>query len=154
MAKEGPADLQKFLHPFPADVQANALFLREFIRRLYPKCNELIYDGSYALAFGWSTTDKLGDTFCSIAVYSRYVHFGFYRGCDIADPEQRLSGKGNQYRYLIVHDTKEFPQTYIKKLLKEAYANSLARLTIANKKPALQGLTIIKSISAKKRRLS
>jgi len=154
MAKEAPSDLEKFLRPFPKDVQANALWLREFVRDLYPLCNELIYDGPYALAFGWSTTDKLGDTFCSIAVYSKYVHFGFYRGCDIADPEQRLSGKGNQYRYLIVHDTKEFPKTYIKKLLKEAYANSLTRLTIANKKPALQGLTITKSISPKKRRPS
>src|SRR5258708_3946453 len=112
MAKEDLADLKKFLRPFPAGVQANALWLREFVWDLYPRCNELIYDGPYVLAFGWSTTDKLGDCFCSVAAYSRYVHFAFYRGCDIADPEQRLSGKGNQYRYLIVHEAKDFPKTY------------------------------------------
>lgn len=150
MPKETVKDLLKFLKPFPKQVRENALWLREFAWDLYPDCNELIYDNYNAVAFGWSLSDKLGDVFCNIAVgrTSHNVHFGFYWGSKIADPEKKLIGEGNQYRYILVPDIKKFPKTYIKKLLKEAYAYSMAKMKAG--KP-LQGATIVKSISAKKR---
>ena len=151
MPKETAKDLLKFLKPFPKQVKENALWLREFAWDLYPDCNELIYDNYNAVAFGWSISDKLGDTFCSIAVgrTSHNVHFGFYWGSKIADPEKKLIGEGNQYRYILVPDIKKFPKAYIKKLLKEAYAYSLAKMK-ENKQP-VKGATIVKSVSAKKR---
>jgi hypothetical protein len=103
------------------------------------------------LAIGWSPTDRVGHTFCSIAVGSnKYVHFGFYWGSEIADPEKMLLGKGNQYRYIIVKNKSDFPKTYIKKLVKEAYANSLAK--VKDKKQIMKGVTITKSISPVKKR--
>src|SRR6478752_23838 len=128
MPKEDTTDLKKFLVPFSADVQELALWLREFVWDLYPNANELIYDNYNALAFGWSPTEKVTHTFCSIAVFAKYVHFGFYWGSEIADPEKKLLGKGNQYRYIIINNKNDFPKTYIKKLLKEAWANSLAKV--------------------------
>ena len=151
MSKEETKDLIKFLKPFSSENKELALWLREFVWELYPRCNELIYDNYNALAFGWSTSDRLGDTFCSIAVFGKeYVHFGFYWGSQIADPEKMLEGKGSQYRYIKVYNKKDFPKTYIKKLMKEAYANSLGKLKEG--KQVLKGMTITKSISAKKRR--
>ena len=151
MSKEQTKDLLKFLKPFPNDVKERALWLREFVWDLYPDCNELIYDNYNALAFGWSPTDRLGHTFCSIAAgrSSNNVHFGFYWGSQIADPKKILIGEGNQYRYILVKSKDDFPKTYIKKLLKEAYANSLAK--VKDKKQLMQGATITKSISAAKR---
>ena len=153
MGKEHTADLLKFLKPFPEEIQQTALWLREFVWDLYPTANELIYDNYNAVAFGWSPTDKVGHTFCSIAVgrTSYNIHFGFYWGSEIADPEKKLLGEGNQYRYLLVPDVKKFPKAYIKKLIKEAYANSLAK--VKDKKQLQQGKTIVKSISAAKRSL-
>ena len=79
MSKEETKDLLKFLTPFSDETREIALWLREFIWDLYPEANELIYDNYNALAFGWSPSGKLSDTFCSIAVWSdKYVHFGFY----------------------------------------------------------------------------
>jgi hypothetical protein len=150
MPVENTKDLKKFLRPYPRKVQEMALSLREFVWKLYPDCNELIYDNYNAVAFGWSTSDKLGDTFCSIAAFAEYVHFGFYWGSEIADPEKKLSGKGNQYRYIKLSDSKDFPKPYIKKLLKEAYANSIAKLKTGEQ--VVKGITIVKSISAKKKR--
>ena len=150
MSKEQTSDLIKFLEPFPANVQEIALWLREFVWDLYPNCNELIYDNYNALAFGWSPTDRLGHTFCSVAVMSKYVHFGFYWGSEIADPEKMLLGKGNQYRYIKVENKNDFPKTYIRKLLKEAYANSLTK--VKDKNQIHKGETIIKSISPIKKR--
>jgi ABC-type transporter MlaC component len=58
-------------------------------------------------------------------------------------------GQGNQYRYILVTDKKKFPRAYIKKLVNEAYANSLAK--VKDKKQIICGQTIVKSISDKKR---
>lgn len=151
MSKEQTKDLLKFLKPFSGDIQKRALWLREFVWDLYPDSNELIYDNYNALAVGWSPTDRVGHTFCSIAVgrTSGNVHFGFYWGSQIADPKKILVGKGNQYRYILVPSIDDFPKAYIKKLIKEAYANSLAK--VKDKKQIMHGLTITKSISSAKR---
>jgi hypothetical protein len=152
MSKEQTKDLLKFLKPFPNEIKERALWLREFVWGLYPDCNELIYDNYNALAFGWSPTDRVGHTFCSIAVgrSSHNVHFGFYWGSQIADPEKLLIGEGNQYRYLLVKSKDTFPRAYIRKLLKEAYSNSLAK--VKDRGQIMHGATITKSISAAKRK--
>ncbi|HXB31847.1 MAG TPA: hypothetical protein VNV35_00430 [Puia sp.] len=150
MSKDEIKDLLVFIRPYPEAVQELALWLREWVWDLYPGCNELIYDSYNAVAFGWSLTDRLSHTFCSVAVMAKYVHFGFYWGSEIADPEKRLLGKGNQYRYIVVKEKADFPKTYIKKLLKEAYANSLAK--VKENTPLVKGQTIVKAIYSKKKR--
>ena len=151
MSKDQTTDLLKFLKPFEEDVKDLVLWLREFVWDLYPTANELIYDNYNALAFGWSPTDRVGHTFCNIAIgrTSKNIHFGFYWGSQIADPEKRLIGNGNQYRYLLVKSKKDFPKTYIKKLLKEAYINSV--LKVKDQSQILKGQTITKSVSTVKR---
>ena len=151
MSKEQNKDLIKFLKPFGSEIEELVLWLREFVWDLYPQTNELVYDNYNAVAFGWSPTDRQGHTFCSIAVgrSSKNVHFGFYWGNEIADPEHLLSGQGNQYRYILVTDKNKFPKSYIEKLVKEAYANSLAK--VKDEKQFINGQTIVKSISSKKR---
>jgi hypothetical protein len=153
MSKEDVSDLQIFLKPFDKEMQELVLWLREFVWDLYPKANELIYDNYNALAFGWSPTDRVGHTFCSVAIgrTSKNIHFGFYWGSEIPDPEKLLIGEGNQYRYILVKNQADFPKTYIKKLIKEAFANSVAK--VKDKKQFMEGKTITKSISQKKREL-
>ena len=153
MSKEDIKDILKFLSPFDREIKDIVIWLREFIWDTYPKTNELIYDNYNALAVGWSPTDRVGHTFCSIAVgrTSKNIHFGFYWGSEISDPEKKLIGQGNQYRYILVKSISEFPKAYIKKLLKEAYANSMTK--VKDKKQIMHGNTITKSISTKKREL-
>jgi hypothetical protein len=150
MPKEEVKDLIKFMLPYPDAVKAAALWLREFVWDLYPETNELIYDNYNAVAFGWSPTDKAGDVFCSIAVASDHVNFGFNRGVDIADPGKILLGNGSQYRYIQVRGRDDFPEEYMKQLLEAAYQNSIERMKPI-KKP-LKGGTIVKSISPVKKR--
>ena len=150
MSKEDTKDLIKFLKPFPDNVKEITLWLREFIWLLYPSSNELIYDNYNALAIAFSLTDKASDAFCGVAVYSKYVNFGFNRGSEIIDSDKILSGKGSLYRYITIKEKKDFPKAYIKKLLKEAYTNSLARFK--ESKQAIKGQTITKLILPVKRR--
>src|SRR5436305_4569770 len=151
MSKEQTKDLLKFLEPFGDDVTDLVMWLRDFAWDLCPKANELIYDNYNAVAFGWSPTDKVGHTVCSIAVgrSTKNVHFGFYWGSELSDPDKILLGEGNQYRYILVTDRKKFPKADIKKLVNEAYANSLSK--VKDQKQIIYGQTIVKSISDKKR---
>jgi hypothetical protein len=151
MSKPQTKDLLKFLKPFGAEITGKVMWLREFVWDLYPQANELIYDNYNALAFGWSPTDRVGHTFCSIAVgrTSKNIHFGFYWGSEIADPEKMLLGEGNQYRYILVKRIEDFPEDYIKGLMEDAFDNSMAK--VKDPKMLLYGLTITKSISAVKR---
>lgn len=151
MSKDQTKELLKFLSPFGDEITELALWLREFVWDLYPNTNELIYDNYNALAIGWSPTDRVGHIFCSIAIgrTSKNVHFGFYWGSQIPDPLKKLIGKGNQYRYILVKNKKDFPKTYIKKLVKDAYINSLAK--VKDPKQIMKGATITKSISPVKR---
>jgi hypothetical protein len=150
MSKKDKKDLIKFLRPYPAPVRELALWLRDFVWDHYPHCNELIYDNYNALAFGWSPTDRLGHTFCSVAVLPHYVHFGFYWGTQISDPEKILLGKGKQYRYIKVENKKDFPKAYILKLMKDAFANSVAK--VKDNTEIRKGMTITKSVSPVKKR--
>ena len=151
VANSPSKDLLKFIKPFPEDVQETVLWLRDFVWKLYPEANELIYDNYNAVAFGWSLTDKQQHCFCTIAVFrTNYnIHFGFYYGNLLNDTEKMLLGKGNQYRYLLIKNKKDLPKTYIKKLLNEAYINSLNK--VKDKSQLKEGLIITKSISAVKR---
>lgn len=151
MSKTDTKDLLKFLEPFTKEIQDIAMELRKFVWDLYPETNELIYDNYNAVAFGWSPSDKVGETFCSIAVGSnKYIHFGFYWGSKIEDPENMLLGKGNQYRFIRVKTIEDFPKEYMKSILEKAYVYSISIMKDPTMK--LQGLTMVKSISEKKRR--
>lgn len=151
MAKRDSGVLIKVLKPFPKEVAKTALSLREFVWDLYPESNELIYDNYNAVAIGWSVTDRVSHVFCNIAVgrSNHSIQFGFYWGSKIADPEKKLIGNGNQYRYFRVVNLDSFPRPYIKKLMKVAYHYSLS--LVKDRGLIRHGQTIMKSISEKKR---
>ena len=151
MGKIAPGPFSGFLTPFTTDTRQKVKWLVDFVRALYPKANELIYDNYNAVVCGWSPTDRAGHIFCSVAVFrtNENLHFGFYWGSALPDPEKLLLGKGNQYRYLLVKDLSLFPKAYVKKLIREAFALSLSKV----KEPAQlsNGQILVKSISASKR---
>lgn len=150
MSKTETAELLKFLLPYSENIVKTALWLRDFVWDLYPETNELIYDNYNAVAFGWSPTDKAGDVFCSVAVYSEHVNFGFLRGSELPDKDKRLVGGGSLYRYIKVTDVEDFPREYMKHMLEMAFENSIGRMKPQKKE--VKGQTIVKSISPAKRR--
>jgi hypothetical protein len=148
MAKEDTERLLAMLEVFAPPVRETTVWLRERIWDMFPECNELIYDNYNALAIGWGFTDKLGDVFCSLAVYS-HVNLGFNRGTELADPAGLLQGKGNIYRYLTLKDAELLNSKPVQQLLHEAYTHALTRLKSTKH---ITGQTIVKSVSVKKRR--
>ena len=151
MAKADKEDLVEFLKPFDPSIAELAMWLREFVWDLYPECNEQIYDGPNALAFGWTPSGRTSDTFSTIAIYNNNcVQFGFYWGADLQDRKGLLEGNGKQYRFIRVTNRKDLPVNYAKELLNQAHVNSLARAKKMDAAP--KGTTTVKSISPKKKR--
>lgn len=152
MGKQDTGDLLQFLKPFDTDTINLVLWLRDFVWNNYPAANELIYDNYNAVAVGWSLSEKLGDTFCSTAVFrtNSNVHFGFLKGNLLPDPEKILIGKGKQYRYLPVKEMRKFPVAYMKKLLKISHALAQEKAKFSGTVP--KGITITKSVSEAKRK--
>jgi hypothetical protein len=150
VSKADTKDLLKFLEAFPPESREIALWLRDWVWGLYPKCNELIYDNYNFLAFGWGPTERMSDIFCNIAVGTRGVIFGFIWGVKLDDPKGLLAGGGNQFRSLRVPDIKKFPKSDVKDLIKQAFEISVERLKGKPQTP--NGQTITKSISPTKRR--
>jgi hypothetical protein len=151
MAKKDDKDLKLFLQAFDGRIAEIALWLRDFVWDLYPECNELIYDGPAALAFGWTPSERTSDVFSTIAIYNNEcVQFGFYKGNLLSDPEKLLEGKGKQYRFIRVTDISNFSIEGAKELLHEAYINSLS--TAKGVEKAARGTTTVRFISQKKRR--
>lgn len=150
MASSDDKELLKFLEPYPPESREVALALRAWVWKLYPRCNELIYDNYNFLAFGWAPTTKRGDIFCNVAVGTRGVMFGFMRGNELDDPDGLLGGSGSRFRSIRVPTIKGFPKVYARYLIKQAFALSISSLKGRPETP--NALTIVKSISEKKRR--
>lgn len=112
-------DFQRFLDL--KDKQLVALFadLRNFILELYPDSNELVYH-THALTSVFSISDKLGDAFCMIPIYSNHLNLGFNKGTKLKDPHGLLTGTGNLIRHMDIHKPIDYRNPKVKALIKEA----------------------------------
>ena len=93
------------------------------------------------------------DVFLSLAIYNnKGVLFAFVKGETLSDTRGLLEGNGKHYRYIRVADLATFPREYAFELLAESYNKTLT--AAKNLSDAPSGLTIVKSVSTKKRRPS
>jgi len=150
--KPNPA-LKKFLAPYDDEIQQLAMELRNFVTDLVPEANELIWDNYNAVALAYSKSEKLKDAFCHIAVYAKYVNFGFNRGAELSKTTLKLRGKGKLIRHISVKDFQEFPQDTIKDMIWEAVGIS-ERLNSDLLGKEIKPKSMVMSISEKKIRPS
>jgi len=120
-------ELKKFLKPYDDSIQELTLTLRDFITDLVPEANELIWDNYNAVAIAYSTSEKLKDAFCHIAVYTKHVNVGFNRGAELTIGDMQLQGTGKRIRHIKVKDFTSFPKEEIEKLVWEAVSLSEKR---------------------------
>jgi Domain of unknown function (DU1801) len=100
-----------------------ALFkdVREFILEIYPDSNELLYH-THALTAVFSISDKLGDAFCMIPIYTNHLNLGFNKGTLIKDPDKLLKGTGNLIRHISITAPADYRNKKVKDLIKAAVA--------------------------------
>ena len=114
--------------------------LRNFILSLYPESIEILYH-THALTSVYSTSEKLGDAFCMIPIYTNHLNLGFNKGSLLKDNDKLLKGTGKLIRHIPIIKTKDYNNNKVSNLVKNAID-----LAISNMKsqPKTSGLTISK----------
>lgn len=114
--------------------------LREFVLEICPPSNELLYH-THALTAVFSVSDKLGDAFCMIPVYTNHLNLGFNKGTLLTDPHKLLTGTGNLIRHIPIAKPADYRNKKVKDLVKAAASFALKDM----EKPAtVTGTTISK----------
>ena len=114
--------------------------LRTFILELHPTSNELLYH-THALTSVFSITEKLGDAYCMIPIYTAHLNLGFNKGTLLKDPHQLLQGTGNLIRHIPIAKPSDYRNAKVKSLVNEAAAFAIADLDAPTK---AKGKTISK----------
>ncbi|HRF82208.1 MAG TPA: DUF1801 domain-containing protein [Flavobacteriales bacterium] len=116
------------------------LDLRVFVLELHPDANELLYH-THALTSVYSISEKLGDAFCMIPIYTAHLNLGFNKGTLLKDPHKLLQGTGNLIRHIPISKPSDYRNARVKALVKEAAAFAIADLDAPTK---AKGKTISK----------
>ena len=94
-----PRDLIRFLKRFDPPVRDLALATRDLVIKVLAPSNESILD-VYALAMNFGFSERMKDQVVYVAVYTKHVNIGFYRGAQMDDPAGVLEGSGKQLRHI------------------------------------------------------
>lgn len=95
------------------------LNLREFILSIHPKSNELLYH-THALTSLYTLSEKMGDAFCMIPIYSNHLNLGFNKGTLLQDPKNLLQGTGKLIRHIPIEKKEDFRNIDVENLIRSA----------------------------------
>jgi len=95
------------------------LELRLFMLELYPEATELLYH-THALTSVYSLSEKLGDSFCMIPIYTNHLNLGFNKGTLLPDTNHLLKGTGKLIRHIPITSSEDFDNDAVKNLIKAA----------------------------------
>ena len=93
--------------------------LRAFVLDVYPSANELLYH-THALTAVFSISEKLGDAYCLIPVYTNHLNLGFNKGTRLSDAHTLLTGTGNLMRHIPITTPDDYRNARVKALVKAA----------------------------------
>lgn len=118
------------------------LELRTFVLVLCPEATEVLYH-THALTSVYSLSEKLGDGFCMIPIYTNHLNLGFHKGTVLPDPMQLLKGTGKLIRHIPITGVEDFNNTAVKDLIKAAIHLAESELKSKNE-PAFRIISKIK----------
>ena len=95
--------------------------LRDYLIELHPDGNELVYH-THALTSVFCISDKLGDAYCMIPIYTNHLNLGFNKGTLLTDPHQLLKGTGNLIRHIPIKQPSDYRNSMVEELVKQAIA--------------------------------
>jgi len=107
--------------------------LRNFVLELSPESNELLYH-THALTSVHTPSEKMGDGFCHIPIYSEHLNLGFNEGTLLEDPHGKLQGTGKLIRHVPVKQPSDYRNPEVEALLKQAIEMAIADMNGPAKK--------------------
>jgi hypothetical protein len=138
--------LDTFIRRFDPAIRKLVREARAKLHRKLPTAIELVYDNYNALAIGFASSERMSDTFVSLAVYARGVNLYFMYGAALADPHHLLLGSGNQGRFVRLESAATLDRREIDELLAAAIDEGETPLPRSGR-----GHVVIKSVSPTQR---
>lgn len=92
---------------------------RQFLLDLHPEANELLYH-THALTAVFSVSDRLGDAYCMLPIYTNHLNLGFNKGTLLQDPHKLLTGTGNLIRHIDITAPADYRNKKVKDLVRAA----------------------------------
>jgi len=138
-------DFLEFLHLKDRALVELFVDARRFLLDLYPGANELLYR-THALTAVFSVSERLGDAYCMLPIYTKHFNLGFSKGTRLDDPHKLLTGTGNLIRHIDISATADYRNGKVEDLVRAAIA--FAKSDMDKPSKAL-GLTLSK-ISVKR----
>jgi len=93
--------------------------VRELVLSIHQEANELLYH-THALTSVYSITDKLGDAYCHIPIYSNHLNLGFNKGSLLQDDHGLLEGTGKFIRHIPIREIGDLKNSLVSTLIKRA----------------------------------
>ena len=132
MAAAQPEDFKKLVAQADPTLRQVCWSLRRMIASLHRGFYEVIWSRQRIASYGTGPR-KMSDHYAYIALHSKHVNLGFYRGAALKDRGRLLEGSGKKLRHVKLLDAASARNPAITALLREAIAEQRRR---ASKVPA------------------
>lgn len=149
-ATKAPVDpekqLRSFIEKFDPKHQAIIRAARRKLRSRFPTATELVYDNYNFFVIGFGPNERPSDSLVTIAAAANGVGLCFIRGATLPDPEKRLTGAGQQTRFVRLPSADVLDEPAVQKLLTTAELAATVPFPKSGR-----GKLVIRSISKKQR---
>ena len=112
-------DIENILGQYSDEVYSNALKLRKIIFENLPRVQEQTDIPAKMIAYAYG--QKYIEMVCTLLPSKKGLKLGFYRGVDLPDPENLLSGNGKISRYIEIRKQEDIKIKPLTTLLREAF---------------------------------
>jgi hypothetical protein len=104
--------VEQFIQRMPAEQQVIAYTLRELIRKSAKSLQP-------SIKWGYPCFAGVGNV-CSIMPYPDHINLVFFRGAELADPDELLEGTGKGMRHVKIRTAKDIRKRAISDLIQKA----------------------------------
>ncbi len=109
---------EKILSKYAEKISTLGIELREFLLTNLAGITELPDAPDSVIGFGYGAGYK--DLICTIIPSGKGVKLGFYRGAELPDPANLLTGTGKVHKYVEIKSAKDISNPALKNLLDDA----------------------------------
>lgn len=113
---------------------------RQFLLGVHPGANELLYR-THALTAVFSLSERLGDAYCMLPIYTSHLNLGFNRGSQLPDPYKLLTGTGSLIRHIDISVPADYRNKKVRDLVRSAIDFAMSDM---DKPSSAIGLTVSK----------
>ncbi len=108
------SDIEDILKAHTPEIQQTVAVLRALVKQVAPDLTE---EGKR----GWGNIIyKADEAICAISPHKAHVNLNFYKGMNLADPEQLLEGDGQSLRHVKIRSADTIPTDALTRLIQEA----------------------------------